>query len=225
MVVKIEKEREPEKLDNDLKIFWNWLWNSESIWSYIVFLVLIFLFVKFIFLPGLSLAFGMGLNGLPLAIVESSSMDHNSVVIDKNPNYQLCGNFFPESKFFNKEEYWQTCGIWYEQNTNITKDEFSNFKLANGFRKGDLIIIFGKKYSDLKVGDILIFNAGRNHPIIHRVVGLNPLQTKGDHNQAQLTEERNINEDQIIGVAVGKIPYVGWVKLGFYELIQKIRGQ
>lgn len=217
-VVKVEKE---ENLDSDWRRFWNWLWNSDSFWSYLVFIVLIFIFVKFLFLPGLGLVFG---TSLPLAIVESSSMDHYAIPIEGISQNNICGKIFEQSGFFDKDEYWNTCGEWYEKNTNITKQDFANFKLSNGFRKGDLIIIFGKTSDDIKVGDVIIFNAGRNHPIIHRVVSINPIQTKGDHNPSQLTEEQNIAGSQVIGFAVGKIPYVGWVKLGLTELINKIKG-
>ena len=219
--------------------FWHWLWNSESIWSYIIFLILLFVIIKFIFLPGLSFVFGMGFNGLPLAIVESSSMDHNSLracqsydsqmnCLRETSYYEICGNQLNKSIFLNKENYWQTCGSWYDKNTNVTKEDFSLFRFSNGFRKGDIIIIFGKKNPE--IGDVIIFRAGTGNPIIHRVISLNPLETKGDHNAEQLngnnnfyrTDETNIQKEQIIGVAVARIPYIGWIKLAIVELYRKI---
>lgn len=213
MVVKIDKEREES---NKLKQFWKWLWDSESWLSYLVFLIIVFIFVKFIFLPGLGMIFG---TALPLAIVESSSMDHH--VLDETGVNDICGTVFDKTGFLNSDEYWNTCGSWYEGNTNITKAEFQNFIFKNGFSKGDLIIIFGKKANELKIGDVIIFNAGRANPIIHRVISLNPIQTKGDHNPGQLNEEKTINLNQVVGVAVAKIPYVGWVKLIFFEIGKK----
>ena len=42
--------------------------------------------------------------------------------------------------------------------------------------------------------------------------------TVGDNNNGQLNFEKDISEDRIIGKAVFKIlPYVGWVKLIFFE--------
>ncbi|MDP1729175.1 MAG: S26 family signal peptidase, partial [archaeon] len=162
------------KIKKDLDKFWNWLWNSESIWSYLVFLILVFVFIKFIFLPGLGLIFG---TSLPLAIVESSSMDHHSLkIIDSN--YEICGTIFPTSSYFNSEKYWETCGNWYKQNTNITQEQFSKFSFKNGFRKGDIMIIFKKK--TIEIGDVLVFESSSQHPIIHRIISLNPIQTKGD---------------------------------------------
>ena len=69
------------------------------------------------------------------------------------------------------------------------------------------------------IGDVLIFQINRKHPIIHRIVSLNPLQTKGDHNSGQLPEEKNISDNQIIGIAIGKIPYIGWPKVKLCEMI------
>jgi len=213
----MDMERKGVKEENSLKKFWKWLWESDSWWSYFVFLILVFLIIKLIFLPGLGLIFG---TQLPLAIVESSSMDHYSLSETSLINgYDICGKGFSEKKFFNRDNYWQTCGAWYE-NINITKEQFEKFRFKDGFRKGDIMIIFGKK--DVKIGDVIIFNAGRSNPIIHRVISLSPLQTKGDHNGAQLNEEKSINDNQIVGIAWGRIPYLGWIKLSLVETLNKI---
>lgn len=217
----MESPGQERSLGNKLKAFWHWLWHSESVWSYIVFLAILFVVVKFIFLPGLGLIFG---TSLPLAIVESSSMEHYSL-LDTTGMNTICGEPFAEQKFFNFDEYWNTCGNWYESNANITKEQFQKFSFKNGFRKGDLMIVFGKKFSDIKVGDVIIFNAGGSTPIIHRVISLSSLQTKGDHNLGQLPQEKSISENQVIGVAVAKIPYVGWIKLIFVEMGNKLSGK
>ncbi len=199
------------------KHFWNWLWNSDSILSYVVLLAIVFVFVKFIFLP--ILGFIMG-TSLPLAIVESSSMDHSYINIG-NGNYEICGKVLEEKENLNIEKYWWTCGDWYQENANITFEEFSKFNFKNGFNKGDLMIIIGKSPEKLKIGDVVIFaSQGRAHPVIHRIVSLNPISTKGDHNSAQLPEEKSISDNQIVGVAVARIPYIGWIKLFFVELFK-----
>jgi signal peptidase I len=220
-----KKESNPIK---NLKDFWNWLWNSESILSYIVFLALVFVAVKFIFIPGLGIAMS---TSLPLAIVESSSMEHYSLkycqIYDQDYNclansqsYAICDKDIDSQKFFNTEEYWNTCGDWYMNNTSITKEQFQSSSFKNGFRKGDLMIIYGKK--NIQVGDVIVFEGGRANPIIHRVISLDPIQTKGDHNPNQLSVEKDIPRDKIIGTAIFKIPYVGWIKLFFVELFQKL---
>lgn len=217
-----------ESLKENVKKFWNWLWNSDSWLSYIVFLVIIFIFIKFIFLPGLGFIFG---TSLPLAIVESSSMEHYSLAETSPGQYTICGKTFANEQYFNFDNYWSTCGSWYEQNTNITKQEFSKFSLSNGFRKGDIMIIVKKK--TINIGDIIVFEGGWNHPIIHRVISNSPIvQTKGDHNEAQLVpsnnayhaDETNIHENQILGTAVIRIPWLGWPKILAVEFWQKIVG-
>ncbi len=195
-----------------MKNFWKWLWESESIWSYVVFLIVVFILVKFIILPGLGLIMH---TSLPLAIVESSSMDHRYLPANQGV-FEICGEYSGNQKFLDTNEYWNTCGKWYTQNTNISESDFSSFNFNNGFRKGDLMIIYGKK--EINIGDVIVFDAGTNHPIIHRVISLTPLQTKGDHNPAQLPQEGNISGSKVIGTAVGRVPYVGWIKLFFVQL-------
>jgi signal peptidase I len=222
--------------ENKIKEFWNWMWKSESILSYLVFLILVFIFIKFIFLPGLSLIFGMGLTGLPLAIVESSSMEHyslsectnaeNNYCTSYSDYYVLCGKRLDKKEYFNLDEYWQICGNWYESNYNLSLEQFSKFPLKNGFRKGDIMVIWGWKTPE--IGDVIVFRTSLKTPIIHRIVSLNPLATKGDHNPTQLTysnyvlDETNINQEQVIGVAIARIPYLGWPKILLADLIKRI---
>lgn len=232
-----------QDITKTIKKSWNWIWNSDSIWSWLVALVLIFIFIKFIFFPGLSLIFG---TQLPLAGVESSSMDHSSLKYCLSYNskaectmysndYEICGKNFNTRINFNSDKYWETCGSWYE-NKGITKQEFSDFPLKNGFSKGDIIIVWGRFTP--KVGDIIIFIPNKDslapRPIIHRIVKIENgiIQTKGDHNSEQLTagnniyktDETTIKYDQIIGKAVFKIPYLGYVKIWATELWSKIVG-
>ena len=215
-----------------IKKAWNWVWNSDSALSWIVALILIFVFVKLIFFPTLSFIMG---TSLPLAGVESSSMDHQITKDDFN-RLSLCGRLYLESEKEHKnfEEYWNECGDWYE-NKNISKQEFSDFSLKNGFKKGDVVIVWGRFKP--KIGDIIVFKAGQNslapRPIIHRIVNINEdtniIQTKGDHNGLQLTagnnpfktDETNIKESQIMGKAIIKIPYLGWPKIWITDLMNK----
>ncbi|MGV8151458.1 MAG: S24/S26 family peptidase [Candidatus Nanoarchaeia archaeon] len=221
-------------LKSKIKKSWHWIWNSDSILSWLVALCLIFIFIKFILFPTLSLIMG---TSLPLAGVESSSMDHQ-IVKDIRGQYTLCGNIYTkqEKEHINFNEYWQACGSWYEE-IEISKTKFSDFTLKNGFRKGDIIIVWGRFKP--KIGDIIIFapNVESNspHPIIHRIVNINEdgsYQTKGDHNEKQLivsnndyrTDETKIKENQIIGKAILKIPYLGWPKVFLSDLLKKITG-
>jgi len=215
-----------------IKKSWNWIWSSDSIWSWVVALIIIFLFIKFIFFPGLSLIQG---TSLPLAGVESSSMDHQ-IVVDDYGRLTLCGNIYSKEDALHKnfDQYWETCGDWY-QSHGISKQEFSGFSLKNGFSKGDIIIVWGRFTP--KIGDIIIFKpnigATSQTPIIHRIVKIENgiIQTKGDHNEAQITlpNEKNIDEthikpDQVIGKAVFKIPYLGYIKIWASQLTGNVIG-
>ncbi|MEM4271838.1 MAG: S26 family signal peptidase [Candidatus Pacearchaeota archaeon] len=169
---------------------WNYL--KKDTWdSWLVSIILIFLVIKFVFFPLLSLTTG---SSLPLVVVESCSLYHDT----------------------NFDDWWDSNGQWYESN-NITKEEFENYQFSNGMNKGDIILVIKK--SEYKKGEIIIFNpeVQTRNPIIHRVVTTNPLSTKGDHNSDQLSIEKQISEEQIIGKAVLKIPLLGWIKLVFFE--------
>ena len=179
-------------LDN-LKKFWNFIWNGTSIWSWLTFLIVIFIVIKFIFFPAVSFIMS---SSLPIVIVESCSMYHEG---DLN-------------------SWWNANRAWYLDN-NITYEQFEKFSLKNGFSKGDIIFVRGAKKQDLEIGDTIIFNTGNTaRPLIHRIVDLEPLATRGDNNNGQFPFEKDIKENQIIGKATFvRIPLIGWFKLIFYE--------
>ena len=205
-IKKIEQKSEPKTI---LGKIWNFLWKDESIWSWIVSLVLAFLLVKFIFFPGLSLLLG---TSMPLVVVESSSMHHSG---------SFLGNILGLQDDF--EIWWQEKGSWYLEQ-GISKLEAEKWPLRTGFEMGDIILV--TKSKNLEIGDIIIFEANQKHPLIHRIVEIknenNELvyETKGDNNSGQLTIEKSITRDKIIGKAQFKIPKLGWVKLGFVKLFQ-----
>ena len=116
------------------------------------------------------------------------------------------------------ESWWNENEDLYKE-FDIEKNNFENFPLKNGFTKGDIFFVRGVDKEDVKSGDVIIFiDSQYNNPIIHRVVDLSPLQTKGDNNQGQIPFEKNIDGDRIIGKATQiKIPYIGWLKLIFFE--------
>jgi len=106
--------------------------------------------------------------------------------------------------------------------------------LRNGFNKGDVFLILGTSKEKLEIGDTIIFQSSSGKPIIHRVVDLNLLATKGDNNKKQFNldqseeinpgriDETDISEEQIIGRAtVVRIPLIGWAKLIFYEPLRE----
>ncbi len=180
--------------------FWNYL-KKDSWHSWVVSLILIVVLIRFIFFPTLSF---ITASPLPLVVVESCSMYH-------------------ESGF---EMWWTKNAEWYKTN-GISEEEFMTFRLRNGFTKGDIIVVWGR--SSYIVGDVIVFEANpeanARHPIIHRIVTTDPIATKGDHNPGQLVgntnnqniDETNILPERIMGKAIIKIPLLGWIKLIFFE--------
>jgi signal peptidase I len=182
--------------------FWFLLWKDDSLKGWIFSIIFLFIFIKFIFFPVLSLVTG---TVLPLAIVESCSMYHE-------------GNLFSDYN-----NWWQKHDSKYSA-YQIEKEEFKDFIFKNGFNKGDILFIIGAKPSKLDIGDVIIFDANRRNPVIHRIIKINEqngeytFSTIGDNNNGQLSFEKTIQSEEIVGKAVFKLaPYLGWGKLIFYD--------
>ena len=192
-----------------LKKIWDFLWKDDSIWSWIVSLLLAFIIVKFVFFPLLSLAFA---TKLPLVVIESGSMHHSG---------SFFGNVLGLERNF--ELWWNENGEWYEKK-GINKSVAAKWKFRTGMEMGDIILVSGwdKK---LEIGDVIIFNANSRHPIIHRIIKIDKknnekiYSTKGDDNEEQLISEKEIKENAVLGKAIFKIPKLGWIKLEFVKLL------
>ena len=193
-----------------LRKFWNFL-KKDTWQSWVVSLILLVLIIRFVIFPTLSFLTG---SSLPLVVVESCSMYHDS----------------------NFDDWWSKNSEWYESKS-ITKEQFASFSLKNGFNKGDIIFVWGR--SEIKLGNVIIFEPNvesiAQYPIIHRVVTLSPISTKGDNgrtNPGQLVkgtnskhlDETNISQEQIIGRAVFRIPALGWVKLIIFQPFKQADG-
>jgi signal peptidase I len=216
-----------------LSRLWKFIWHEDSIWSWIVNIVIAFVLIKFIIYPGIGLLLG---TNLPVVAVISESMSHRATPVCQmstptgmctkyyDNKFEICGKIFDKRMSFNDAQYWETCGNYYE-NRSITSEEFKGFSMHNGFNKGDIIILKGVTFEDLHIGDILVYQSKLSYPVIHRVVAKNDIvETKGDHNSMQIQEarlnEKYITKDQIIGKAWIKVPYLGYVKIIFSEAIQ-----
>ena len=219
---------------------WYFIWHDDSIYSWMANLLLAFVLIKFVIYRFLGLVLGAD---LPVVAVISGSMDHRATAIclqrsifdgkclSYDSSYvELCGETQEAGVKNSFANYWLQCGSWYED-IGIDEDTFQSFSFKNGFHKGDVIILKGVKPSELHVGDVLIFQSNRPYPIIHRVVkityneeeGYYLFATKGDHNPDQIQtidlDEARITEDQIIGKGIGKIPFVGYVKIVFVNIL------
>ncbi len=203
-----------ENQENPARQFWNWL-KGDSIGSWVVSLIIAFIVVKFIFFPAMSFVFA---TSLPLVVIESSSMHHPAA-----SGVAAVGSVIGISDF---QKWFDEKGSWYT-GKGISESEIENWSFKNGMEKGDIIFVTGRGTPE--VGDIIIFNAGQAHPIIHRIVkieninGIIIYSTKGDNNDEQLTVEKNITEDALVGKAVFRIPKLGWIKLAFVEIVNKFR--
>ena len=179
----------------NLKKVWRFLWKDDSLLSWVINVIVAFVLVKFIIYPGLGLLMG---TGYPVVAVVSGSMDHG-------------GNF---------DDWWDIQSEWYLEK-GIGKNEFLKFPFKNGFNKGDIMILVGGEIEDLEVGDVIVFDGASANPIIHRIVdkyyegGKWYVSTKGDHNRDSHTAlgEEKINQSRMIGRAVFRVPFLGWVKI------------
>ena len=176
-----------------------WAFLHEDSWSsLVVTLVLAVVVIKFVFFPGLSLVTG---TSLPLVIVESCSMHHQ------------------ENGF---EGIFES-GVYGDYGVGL--DDTGNWIFQNGFSKGDVVFVVGAK--DVEVGDVIVFEGGERYPLIHRVVESprddsgepagDDYTTKGDNNPVVYGFDKDIEEGQFVGKALFKVPFIGWIKLIFFE--------
>lgn len=221
------KRAKREKQKSLLGRIWYFIWEDNSIWSWIVNIILAFILIKFVVYPGLGFLLG---TSYPIVAVVSSSMEHQ-------------GSF---------EEWWANSASDYAA-FGITKEEFREYPLKSGFDRGDIIILRKFSSENLKRGDVIVYWTKRPDPIIHRVVAFDFektgfIQTKGDNyrtNRAQIVhyvdaegrdaqkgapgaikfhDETEIKKDEIIGKAWIRIPLLGYVKIFAVELWNSVRG-
>jgi len=197
----VKRRRSPSSSNDWLKKAWHFLWYEDSLASWLVNILLAFVLIKFLIYPGLGLVLG---TQFPVVAVVSSSMEHHPRGFD---------------------EWWSTNEDFYLR-YNITKFEFDNYPFRNGFNKGDIMILAGT--DEPRRGTVLVYWSGKPYPIIHRYIGDNTednvtyFMSKGDNNYGMVVssdlDERHITEDRVIGKAIFRIPYLGYVKIWAVEL-------
>lgn len=198
------------------KKVWHFIWEDDSMLSWIVNIILAFVLIKFIVYPGLGFLLG---TNYPIVAVVSDSMEHK-------------GNF---------DAWWDQSGNWYYER-GISKEMFSDYSFRNGFNKGDIMVLNGRGSNKVNVGDVMVFISHKERPkpdpIIHRVMNIDTengqfvFQTKGDNNGRMIDlceandciDETDISESQLLGKAVIRIPFLGYIKIWAYELLQLIMG-
>lgn len=201
-----------------LKKFWNYLWYDDSLLSYILNFLFAFIFIKYIFFPGIGAVLD---TQFPIVAIVSGSMEHKVV------SNSICGKLVDNGpKNLNINQFWNHCSKYYVENYNFTLDQFENFPFNGGLNIGDVMILKGKDAKDIIIGDVLVFIPENREwylshgPVIHRVVkkweenDKYYFQTKGDHNSESFQGfEKNISEDDVLGVGVVRIPYLGYAKI------------
>ena len=89
---------------------------------------------------------------------------------------------------------------------------------------GDLVIVRKCNVNDIEVGTVIEYKR-KDFSVVHRVVdkvqkdGRIILTTKGDNNT--MPDADPVLEEQIVGMAIAKIPYIAWPTIW----IQNLRGQ
>lgn len=193
---------------------WHFVWHDDSLASWLVNVILAFIIIKFIVYPILGWALG---TNFPIVAVVSSSMEHPGTFDDWWQSQCKYSN----GALGTQESLYQRYGI--------DKTDFDGYKFTNGFNRGDLMVLMAAKDAD--VGDTLVYSApGFSDPIIHRIVGKrmstnNGLiyETKGDHNCGQGPYEQSITADRVLGKAVLRVPWLGWIKIGFVNIVMYVK--
>lgn len=217
-----------------LRQFWHFIWNDDSILSWVLSIVVAFVLIRFIFYPiiGLILA-----TSHPVVAIVSGSMEH-SLAESSFGVYTICGRQLTEKEKVTLELFWELCGTWYEEH-NISKEKFSTFPFRRGMNRGDIIVLRNPGAENIRVGDVIVFIQPENQivePIIHRVVAIDTtndivFQTKGDHNEdsilidspSKYLNEFEVRETDLVGKSIFRIPYVGYIKIWAYEGLLSIR--
>jgi len=95
--------------------------------------------------------------------------------------------------------------------------------MAPKITKGDLLFLQGRDPEDIEEGDVIVFDApwegSPDEPIVHRVINKRyneekdryEFRTKGDANDKK--DDEWFPEQRIRGVVIGRIPYIGWIKI------------
>ncbi|KYK27224.1 hypothetical protein AYK26_04140 [Euryarchaeota archaeon SM23-78] len=219
-------KKEPKKPTTWYGKIWYFIWHDNSIWSWIVNIILAYIIIKFIVYPGMGLILG---TNFPIVAVVSNSMEHHMPF---------------DNWWANNEDYYL--------GQNITKADFETYPFKNGFNKGDIMFLIGKKPEDISIGDVIVFQSGEPYPIIHRVIKKEEMnvwvfQTKGDHNGVQIRkyidpktgktqffavgenvpnnyivilDETRVLEKQLLGKAVFRVPWLGYVKILFVDIMK-----
>jgi len=190
-VTEVNNEEKVKTQNNFLKFlkrFWHFLWKEESLLSYVVFIILSYIVLKFAVFPLFLMITGFS----DIAAVVSDSMHHSS----------LTGHTFNDWLDF----------------YNFSSDSVKKWPCLEGINRGDVIIVKSFEPDQIKVGDIILFYHDKRQIVhrvvfINQTEGEYSYTTKGDANPVSLDFEKNIPYSQIKGKLITKIPFLGYPRL------------
>lgn len=194
---------------NVLKRAWNYVWHGESTWSLLLSILLVFVIVRFIVYPAAGFILG---TQFPVVAVVSGSMEHQGLNTEQWWSSSCCRD--------------QACTTTSTQAAlydgyNIIMQDIASYRFPNGFNKGDIMIL--SNAHDARVGDTLVFFSSRRaEPIIHRIIRIDntgSYRTKGDNNCAIADFEEYIPQENVVGKAIARIPWLGYIKIWFVKLL------
>jgi signal peptidase I len=110
-------------------------------------------------------------------------------------------------------------GMSFLLHTDIPVVAVESNSMVPTFAEGDILILSGANLSNLKIGDIIVYDAeGQAVPIVHRIIAKNAdgsFQTLGDANHGRQNDfEKHVDISKIHGMVVFMVPYIGWIKIG-----------
>jgi len=194
-----EKKEEPKEtkkptVKNYLKKIYHFLWKEESLLSYVVFIVLAFVLLRFVVFPAALYVTGYA----DIAAVVSTSMQHSN----------LTNHTFNEWLRFN----------------NFSEEAVATWPYLEGLDLGDVIGVKSTPPGDIKVGDIILFYSDGVQVIhrvvsVKQVGNDYFYTTKGDANAQSSVKEKDIPSSEVKGKLVWKVPYLGYPRVALSYII------
>ncbi len=247
---KQKKDYRNEK--NPFKKFWYFIWYDDSFLSYVLNFAFAFLFIKYLFFPVLGFALNNDFpivaivsGSMEHKVVNSYVCGKNLDIGNKNLNlnewWNYCGNYYEKNYNLSLNDF---SSFSYKNGLNIGDVMVLYGKKIENIEIGDVLVF--EPQDKLENGKSLFFNTFG--PVIHRVVAIHEengqiyFQTKGDHNSDSVSEhkrsgfvngiyqtydfddfETRIPQEDVIAVAVFRVPYIGYVKILLNDIYLGIR--
>ena len=223
----VKKKKDWKNQKSTFKKYMYYVLYDDSILAHILYFGFAFIFIKYMLFPTLGFALN---NDYPVVAIVSGSMQHK--IVDSRVCDKTVSN---EDGSLDFDQWWTLCGDYYESEFSLTKEEFSTFDYSSGLNIGDVMVLYGKSLDEIEVGETLVFYPDMScagappGPVIHRLVEINEVDgervftTKGDFNpQVWECLERSISEERVIGVAVARVPFIGYLKVWLNSLVSGV---